>query len=243
MASVGVSMQVEIWADVVCPWCYVGKARFIKALEAFPHRDQVTVLERSFQLDPAAPPGRGMPVREMLRRKYGMGDAQLKATTSHLAALAAAEGIAEFHSADNWTGNTMLAHRLIALAGAKGKRSAAWDRLYRAYFGEKRLIYDVDALMPLALELGLDEAEVRQALSGDAHLAEVEADVEIARRLGVRGVPFFALDRKLAVSGAQPVEVFVEALTKAWTAGGYTVPDAPGCGPDSCAVDADVSGK
>lgn len=236
-------MQVEIWADVVCPWCYVGKARFIKALAAFPHREQVTVIERSFQLDPSAPPGRGMPVREMLRRKYGMGDNQLKATTAHLAQLAAAEGIAAFNSADNWTGNTLLAHRLIALAGAKGKRSEAWDRLYRAYFGENRLIYDVDALVPFALDLGLDEAEVRAALASDAHLAEVEADIEVARRLGVRGVPFFAVDRKLAVSGAQPAEVFAEVLAKGWAQGGYTVPDAPGCGPDSCEVEPGVSGK
>jgi len=233
-------MQVEIWADVVCPWCYVGKKRFLRVLDSFPHRDRVTVIERSYQLDPTAPPGKGMPVREMLRRKYGMGDQQLKATTEHLQALAAAEGIPAFHPASNWSGNTRLAHELIAFAGAQGLRSAAWDRLYHAYFGENRLIYDVEALLPLAGELGLDVDAARSALTSGAHRAEVSADIEAARQLGVRGVPFFAFDRRLAVSGAQSPEVFAGALAQAWAqGGGAAIPEAAAdgaCDDDGCAT-------
>lgn len=227
-------MRVEIWADVVCPWCYVGKRRFAKALAAFPHADQVEVVERSFQLDPSHPPGRGMPVREMLRRKYGMGDNQLRATTEHLAQLAAAEGIPAFHAANNVTGNTRLAHELIAFAHAHDKRDAAWDRLYHAYFGEGLPVYEVDALLPFAADLGLDIAEARRALETGAHRAEVDADLADARAIGVRGVPFFVFDRQLAVSGAQPRETFDQVLAQAWQRRPASVPDAAACGDEAC---------
>ncbi len=227
-------MQVEIWADVVCPWCRLGKARFLAALARFPHRDEVTVIERSFQLDPSAPPGPGIPVRELLQRKYGMDEARFRATTAHIEALAAAEGLAPYHVGDNTSGNTALAHQLIAFAADHGKRAEAWDRLYHAYFGERRGVFDVASLLPLAADLGLDVDAVREALRSGAYADVVAADQSDARRLGVSGVPFFAIDRAVGVSGAQAADVFARVLDEAWARRVVTAPDADGCGPDVC---------
>jgi predicted DsbA family dithiol-disulfide isomerase len=208
-------VNIEIWSDVICPWCGLGQHRLDAALAAFPHRDGVTVTHRSFQLDPSAPAAT-RPVRDMLRQKYGMNDAQLDASARRIEALAAADGLQPYHVGDNRVGNTRLAHELLAFAAERGREDAAWKRLYRAYFGEVRSIFDVDALVALAEDIGLDGTEARDALTTGRYTAKVEADGREARRLGCTGVPFVVIDRRFAVAGAQPLETFRAALERGW---------------------------
>lgn len=206
-------MNVEIWADVICPWCAIGQARLAKAVAAAPRPEELRVIHRSFELDPRAD-ARPRSTREVLRAKYGLSDARLAASWAHLTELAAAEGLVPYHL-DNDVANTHLAHELAAFASAQGHEGAAWTKLYRAYFGERRSIFDVDALVALAGELGLDADAARAALVEGTYRAKVDADARDARDLGVTGVPFVVVDARFAVSGAQPVAAFAEALERA----------------------------
>lgn len=212
------TMTVEIWADVVCPWCGLGQRRLDLALASFPQRDQVRLVHRSFQLDPSFPEGQTMPVREMLKRKYGMGEAQLAETTRRIEALAAADGLSPYKVGQNQVGNTRQAHELLAFSAERGLADEAWQRLYQAYFGELRSIFGIEALVALGLELGLPETELRDALGSGRHRAGVELDGQEARDLGATGVPFVVIDRRLGVSGAQSVETFLAALVQGWEA-------------------------
>ncbi|MCS0603229.1 DsbA family oxidoreductase [Streptomyces sp. LP11] len=235
-------MRVEIWSDIACPWCYVGKARFEKALAAFPHREQVEVVHRSFELDPGHPKGDVQPVITMLTAKYGMSEAQAQAGEDNLGAQAAAEGL-DYRTRDRDHGNTFDMHRLLHLAKEHGRQDALTQILYRANFAEERSVFSEgdERLVELAVEAGLDADRVRAVLADpDAYADEVRADEREAARLGANGVPFFVLDRAYGVSGAQPAEVFTNALTQAW---GERSPltlvdqgDAQACGPDGCAV-------
>jgi predicted DsbA family dithiol-disulfide isomerase len=208
------ALTVEIWSDVVCPWCYVGKRRFEKALAAFEHRDEVEVRWRSFELDPAAPREREGSSAEHLARKYGMTVEQAEGTNAQMTALAATEGL-EYHLDRTRGGNSFDAHRLIHLAAQQGLQDAMQERLMRAYFTEGEAIGDLDTLARLAAELGVDATPLRD---GDAHADDVRADEELAARIGIRGVPYFVLDRRYGVSGAQPSELLLQALEKAWEA-------------------------
>jgi predicted DsbA family dithiol-disulfide isomerase len=208
-------MKLEIWSDVICPWCGLGQHRLDLALEGFAHRDAVEVVHRSFQLDPAAPAA-PQPVRAMLAAKYRMNDAQLAATFARIEGLAAADGLSPYIVGDNVVGNTRLAHELLALASERGREAAAWQRLYRAYFAERRSIFDVDALVALGEEVGLDPAEARAALADGRYVARVEADGREARALGASGVPFVVIDRRYAIAGAQPIDTLRRALEHAW---------------------------
>ncbi|MFI9615915.1 DsbA family oxidoreductase [Streptomyces sp. NPDC052023] len=234
-------MRVEIWSDIACPWCYVGKARFEKALAAFPHRDEVEVVHRSFELDPGRAKDDVQPVLTMLAKKYGMSEAQARAGEDNLAAQAAAEGL-EYRTRDRDHGNTFDMHRLLHLAREQGRQDELIQRLYRANFAEEQSVFnDDERLVGIAVGAGLDEAEVRKVLADPgAYADEVRADEREAAQLGANGVPFFVLDRKYGVSGAQPAEVFERALTQAW---GERSPltliedgGADACGPDGCAV-------
>jgi len=211
-------MQVEIWSDVVCPFCYVGKRRFEAALAAFPHRDAVEVTWRSFELDPDAPRSVAGGLIELLAGKYGIPRAQAAEMNERVVAMAAAEGVA-FRLDDAQPGNTLDAHRLIHHAAAHGLQEAAKERLLRAYFSEGRPIGDREALVEMAAELGLDADGVRAMLASEAHVADVRADERQAARFGIQGVPFFVVDRAFGVSGAQPVAVFTQLLERAWAAG------------------------
>jgi predicted DsbA family dithiol-disulfide isomerase len=209
-------MQIQIWSDVVCPWCYVGKRRFERALEGFVHRDQVRIEHRSFQLDPTRPRGETSSRRTMLMSKYRRSAAEVLEMDRKMEALAAAEGL-EYHLTDaNLTGNTFDAHQLVQLAATHGLQDAMLERLYRAYFTEERSLFDRESLVTLAGEAGLDTSEARQALEDRRFADAVARDLNEARRLGVTGVPFFVVDGRYAVSGAQPVEVFNQLLTRAW---------------------------
>jgi predicted DsbA family dithiol-disulfide isomerase len=210
-------MDVEIWSDVVCPWCYIGKRRFEHALAAFDHREEVTVTWRSFQLDPSAPPtSEGDPV-ERLAAKYGMSRATAEAAQARVTANAATEGL-DFHLDQARSGNTFDAHRLIHYAHSAGKQDALKERLMAAYFVEGAAIGEPDVLARLAVEIGLDAPGTRAVLDGDAYADDIRHDELEARQLGITGVPFFVLDRAYGVSGAQPSDLILNALEQAWTA-------------------------
>jgi predicted DsbA family dithiol-disulfide isomerase len=214
-------MQVDVWVDLICPWCYLGKHRFERALAAFPHRDQVKVVQRSFQLDPTMPRGKAGKQVEVLMRKYRMSEAQVRARQAHIEQLAQAEGL-QLHLADTLTGNTFDAHRLVHLGRSHGVDGPLIERLYRAHFTELRSLFDTDSLVALAAEpgVGLDPEEVRAVLATDAYGDEVIADGRAAHTLGAGGVPFFVIQRddggRYGISGAQPTEVFATALARAW---------------------------
>ena len=208
-------MRIDIWSDIVCPWCYVGKRRFEQALAGFDRRDQVEVVHRSFQLNPAAPRGATSSRRDSLKAKYRLTDAQVDAMDARMRETAAAEGL-DFNLADGVTGNTFDAHRVLHLARDRGRQDEAIERLFRAYFTEQRSVFDRGALVELAGDAGLDRDEVRRMLEGSDYADAVTRDIEEARGLGAGGVPFFVIDNRYAVSGAQPAEVFTNALTRAW---------------------------
>lgn len=204
-------LTVEIWSDVVCPWCYVGKRRLESALATF--EQPVEVTWRSFELDPSAPRERELPAAEHLAAKYGMSVEQAQASQAQLTELAAAEGL-EYHLESTRGGNSFDAHRMIHLAAAHGLQDAAKERLMRAYFTESEPIGDPDTLGRLMAEIGIDADEARAVLRGDAYSDAVRADEQLAYRIGIQGVPFFVLNRRYGVSGAQPAEVLLEALTR-----------------------------
>jgi predicted DsbA family dithiol-disulfide isomerase len=211
-------MRVEIWSDLVCPWCYVGKRRFERALASFEHRAQVEVVHRSFELDERFPPGQVANQTARLAQKYGMSEAEARARQQQLQTLGAGEGL-ELRLVDGLVGNTFDAHRLLHLARERGHQDAVMERLLRAHFIEQRSLFDPDSLATLAAEAGLDRDEVGRVLAGDAYADAVRADDAEAHALGAHGVPFFVFDRQLAVSGAQPPAVFSEVLAQAWADG------------------------
>ena len=208
-------MEIEIWSDIVCPWCYLGKRRLEEALDRFEGRAGVRVVHRAFQLDPTRPMGETQNRRRMLMAKYGWTEQQAEAIDAQMMARAADDGLSYRMTANGVTGNTRQAHEVVQAAAAEGQADAMLERLYRAYFSEERSIFDIDSLVALATEVGLDAHAVRTALEDGRYTAAVEADDRQAREFGARGVPFFVIDRRFGVSGAQPVEVFVEALTRA----------------------------
>jgi predicted DsbA family dithiol-disulfide isomerase len=207
-------MNIEIWSDVVCPWCYIGKRRLESALKRFPHRDEVEILWRSFELDADAPRNFDGTADERIAKKYGMSLAQAATSHERVTTLAAKEGL-EYHFEYSQYGNTFDAHRLIHFAKTKGLQGEMKERLMKAYFTEGEAISDIDTLVKLAVELGMNSDEVRAVLEGDSYASEVRADEELAIKFGIQGVPFFVINRKYGISGAQPVEAFLETLERA----------------------------
>jgi predicted DsbA family dithiol-disulfide isomerase len=206
-------MDVEIWSDIACPWCYVGKRRFEAALAAFAHRDDVTVTWRSFELDPGAPAERAGDRAEHLAAKYGSSVEQAREMEARMTEVAAGEGL-DFHFETARAGNTLDAHRLVHLAGEHGLQDAMKERLMRAYLSEGELISDAATLERLGREVGLPEEALRELLAGDRFAAEVRDDEELAAAIGIQAVPTFVVDRRIAVAGAQPPEVLLELLRR-----------------------------
>src|SRR5215208_2893777 len=206
-------MRIDIWSDIVCPWCYVGKRRFEKALAQFDGCDHVDIVHRSFQLNPAAPRDLTSSRRAMLMQKYRLSPAQVEEMDARMTETAAAEGL-NFILAGTSTGNTFDAHQLVHLAGAHGLQDAAMERLYRAYFTEQRSVFDHASLGELAANIGLDRDEAATALRENRYADAVNADIEVARQLGATGVPFFVFDNRYGVSGAQAPEMFVDVLQR-----------------------------
>jgi predicted DsbA family dithiol-disulfide isomerase len=209
-------MEIEIWSDIACPWCYVGKRRFETALAQFEHADQTTVTWRSFELDPSAPLERSGEGAAHLAEKYGMTVEQARASQAGLAQTAAGEGI-EMRFDIQRMGRTFDGHRLIHLGAEHGIQDAVKERLMRAYFTEGALMSDTETLIALAAEAGLDEGEARATLASDRFADEVRADEHDAQRLGISAVPTFVADRALGVSGAQPPEQLLAFLREAWS--------------------------
>lgn len=228
-------MHVEIWSDIACPWCFVGKRRFEQALARFAHRDEVTVTWRSFELDPHAPAARDEDGATHLAAKYGVSRERAAEMQEQMARTAAAEGL-RFRFDLQRQGNMLDGHRLLHLAAAHGKQDAMKERLLRAYLEEGRLVSDPQTLREAGADVGLPADEVVDLLASDRFEDEVRADELEAARLGITAVPFFVVDRKYAASGAQPPELLLGLLDKARSERPplAVVADGATCGPDGC---------
>jgi predicted DsbA family dithiol-disulfide isomerase len=238
-------MQIEIWSDVVCPWCYVGKRRLEKALSGFAHADEVEVVYRSFELDPTAPQVGTRTVTEALEAKYGGGPGAGAQMMARVAEVAAGEGL-RFDYGDATHTKTVDAHRLLHLAlhhGGPTLQAALKEALLEAYFTRGESMGDHEVLSRVAADAGLPADRVAQVLASDEYAEEVAGDIAQARAYGANGVPFYVVDQRYGLSGAQPVEVFSQLLEQAWTDAhpALTLVDPAGsagdaCGPDGCAL-------
>ena len=204
-------MHVEIWSDIACPWCYVGKRRFEAALERFDGAEDVEVRWRSFELDPTAPAARERSGAEHLAEKYGMSVDEARARQQHLRDMAAGDGL-DMRFDRTRGGNTFDGHRVLQLAAEHGLQTEMKERLMRAHHTEGELVSDHDTLVRLAAEVGLPEEETRAMLASDRFADAVRDDEATARGFGINAVPTFVVDRRVAVSGAQPPEVLLELL-------------------------------
>ena len=208
-------MKVEIWSDVICPWCYVGKRNFEAALARFDHAGEVTVEWHSYELDPTTPARVALTMDEALERRYGMTPEQASTANRQMTELAAEVGL-EYHLDRVQIGNTFDAHRLIHLAAQEGRAGELKERFLRAYFTEGRAIADRATLTELATEVGMDPDRVAAVLAGDEYATDVRADEARAMEFGSTGVPFFVFDERLGVPGAQPPDVLLRLLDRAW---------------------------
>jgi predicted DsbA family dithiol-disulfide isomerase len=229
------AVHVEIWSDIACPWCYVGKRRFEAALAAFEHRDEVRVTWRSFELDPSAPRERMGDRAAHLAEKYGTTHEQAVAMQERMTEVAAGDGL-DFRFDIARSGNTFDAHRLLHLAAAHSAQDELEERLFRAYLTEGQLISDPAVLERLGGEAGLPADAVRDVLAGDRYGADVREDERTAASLGITAVPFFVVDRALGAAGAQPPEVLRDLLQRAWEARSPVPVAVAGesCGVDGC---------
>lgn len=231
-------MKVEIWSDIACPWCYIGKTRFEKALSAYEHAGEVEVVWRSFELQPDAPRQSPGTTATHLMDKYGRSHDEVLGMMERVSEVAASEGL-EFHLERGVAANTFDAHRLVHYGASVGKGEAVMRRLMRAYQSDGEDLSDHGTLARLAVEAGLDASGARDVLAGDAFSDAVRSDERRARSLGVDGVPFFVFDEVHGVSGAQPMEFFLSALrqlgpqVRPLTMHGST---APVCDEDGCEV-------
>jgi predicted DsbA family dithiol-disulfide isomerase len=240
-------VKVDIWSDIVCPWCAIGRARFEAALADFPHRDEVTVRWHSFELDGQAPRERPEPLADHLAAKYGVSPEQAHGMHRQMTETAAADGL-EFHFEKARPGNTFDAHRLLHHAletGGPQLQDRLKERFFRAYLTDGEPIGDPDTLVRLAAEVELDTEQSRAVLAGDRYADAVRADELQARRYGINGVPFFVVDEKYGVSGAQPAAALREVLDTAWaeanpltllTPSGARSDESGACADGSCAV-------
>jgi len=227
-------MKVEIWSDVVCPFCYIGKRRFEQALENFPSKDKVEIVWRSFQLDPEMEYVPGQSVHEYLGKRKGGSAADGKKMNDAMAAMAKEVGL--HYDFDNAViNNTLDAHRLLHLAKQHQLQNEMKERLFAAYYTEGKNIGDLDTLISLGAEVGIPADEIRDVLQTDAFIHEVKQDQYIAAHIGARGVPFFVFNDKYAISGAQPAEVFKQVLDTVWEEEKPTVISEEGQG--FCSVD------
>jgi len=236
------TLDIEVWSDIACPWCYVGKRRLEAALAKFPHRDAVRVTWRAFELDTEAPRVRDPKISYAARLagKYGRTLEEAQGMLATMTATAAKDGL-DFHFEKAQLGNTFDAHRLVHHATERGRGDAMKERLLRAYMTEGEAVGEKEVLVRLAGEVGFDVGEIRAMLAGDEHVAAVRKDEADARSLGINGVPCFVIDRRYGVSGAQPPDALLGMLNKAWSeladepAISTDGPDGESCGPEGCA--------
>jgi predicted DsbA family dithiol-disulfide isomerase len=231
-------MKVEIWSDVVCPFCYIGKRKFENALGQFAHRDDVQIEWKSFELTPDFQALPGESIHASLAKKKGVPEAEGRRMNDHMTLIAKEVGL-NYDFDNTIPANTFLAHQLIHFAAHQGKQGEMKERLFAAYYLEGQNVGEIDTLARLAAEIGLDADEARHALLASTYANEVRRDEYEAQQIQVRGVPFFVFDDKYAVSGAQPSEVFAEVLDTVWAeahpkAQPTMLADGPACGPEGC---------
>lgn len=229
-------MKVEIWSDIACPFCYIGKRNFEGALEKFAHKDKVEVEWKSFQLDPYAEIEQSMSAEEMLSSKYRVSVDEAKKMNQRVTNMAKDAGL-DFNLSGLKLTNTFDAHRLIHLAKKHGLQDKAEETLFSAYLIQGEHVGRKDNLVKIGTEIGLNEDEVKQMLESDLYTKEVKEDMQMAQMFQISGVPFFVVDRKYGISGAQPSEHFLEVLKDTWSKEHQTLETIAGaegavCGPD-----------
>jgi predicted DsbA family dithiol-disulfide isomerase len=232
------TLSVEIWSDIACPWCYVGKRRLEAALARFPHREHVAISWRAFELDPSAPRALDLSVSYAARlaAKYGRSVEDAAGMISNMAGVARGDGI-EMDFENIRPGNTFDAHRLRHLAAEQGLGDDAKEALFKAYLSDGRCVGDRETLLAIGVELGLQASAVMAALESDAYADDVRGEEAAARAIGITGVPFFVFDRRFGVSGAQSSAMLLGALTQAWESEPEPEPEAAEgetCGPEGC---------
>ncbi|MGE8206710.1 DsbA family oxidoreductase [Heyndrickxia sp. NPDC080065] len=208
-------MKIEVWSDYVCPFCYIGKRRLEEALSQFPEKDKVEVVFRSFELDPNSKKDINLNIHEVLAKKYGMSVEQAKQMNENVGKQAEEVGLT-YHFDTMVPTNTFDAHRLAKYAEDNGKSAEMSERLLKAYFTDSKKISDSETLADLAAEIGLNREDAISVLKGSDYSDSVRSDEEEARQIGVSGVPFFVINEKYAISGAQPTEAFSNALNMVW---------------------------
>ncbi len=208
-------MKVDIWSDIACPFCYIGKRNFEAALAQFLHKDQVQVTMHSFELDPSAPKNQNVSMDQMLAKKYNMTVEKARTLNASVTERAAQAGI-HFDLEAAVLTNHFDGHRLLHLAKDRGVQPLMAEKLFAAYFSEGKDVSSHQELIQLGSEAGLKPAEIKDMLESEMYTAEVREDEAVASELGISGVPAFILTEKYLISGAQPVETFVEALNAAW---------------------------
>lgn len=214
-ATVQTKMKVEVWSDVMCPFCYIGKRHYEAALKQFADSNNVEIVWKSFQLNPNSPEQYNGSVNDYLAEHKGISVEQAKAMNDRVTQMAKEAGLTyNFDKAK--IANSFKAHRVIQMAKAKGLGDAIEERLFKAYFTEGKDFGSTQVLIELAKDIGLTEAEVNEALTNDDYAYKVKQDVYEAQQIGVTGVPFFVFNRRYAVSGAQPTEVFLQTLQKSF---------------------------
>jgi len=233
-----VPLRIDVWSDVVCPWCYIGKRHLEAALKGFPHADKIELVWRAFELDPSAPklPGERRSMVDRIATKYRLDRASAQAQLDRVAGVGAQDGL-ELRFDRMQPGNTFDAHRLLHFAHELARQDALKERLFRAYMTDGQAISDRDVLVACARDVGLDEAAARDVLDGDRYTRDVRGDEALAGKLGITGVPFFVFNGELAVSGAQPATVLRAMLDRAWSESAQVQAIAVGgaaCGPDGC---------
>lgn len=208
-------MKVEVWSDIMCPYCYIGKHKFETALAQFSNKEGIDIEWKSFQLMPELEKGKVYDLDKILIETRGMSASQLHASQAQLTEAGKQAGIS-FHFDKALTVNTFDAHRFLHFAKSQGKQNEAEEVLFRAYFSDGKNVGDYTTLVELGKEIGLDAEALKTALENGSHTNEVHADISEAQQLGIRGVPFFVFDRKYAVSGAQDPQAFLETLEKSF---------------------------
>lgn len=227
-------LVVEIWSDLICPWCAIGLRRFEKALAEFPEQASVRLVHHAFRLAPGA---KVEPVSVVIPRKYGLPPAQAATMFRRVEDAARGEGM-DFHLEGTLHGDTKDGHRLVQYAGTVGLQHEVLDRLYRAYFEQGFTLFEPERLLDLVVEAGLDRPQAAAVLDSDDFGEIVEEDQLKLQEFGVNGVPFFVVDERYGISGAQDPKVFAQALRQAWDEGAPApaVSGGDACGPDGCAI-------
>ncbi|HEY5392026.1 MAG TPA: DsbA family oxidoreductase [Hanamia sp.] len=208
-------MEINIWSDVRCPFCYIGKRKFEMALEKFPHKDKVNVIWKSFELDPNLTTNTEVSATDHLSDAKGISKEKAEGMQDYVANIAKEIGL-DFHTKNTVVANSFNAHRLIQLAKTKGFGNEVEEALFKAYFEEGKNIDDNETLIKTGVSIGLDESKVKEIFNSDAFAKEVKHDEMQAQSLGINGVPFFVLNNKYAVSGAQSPETFLDVLEQTW---------------------------